>query len=149
MKLNLDCVRDIMLWAESLTTPTKLAVYLDIDMVERQKFIYLSDRNLPKLPPEQKILTDKYSNEEIVYHLGYCIDDGLLTPVNLLGREYIVIKDLTPSGHEYLGNIRSEEIYNTAKEKAKRCGIQTLKAHIEIAKVVAASYISSCLGLNG
>lgn len=148
MKLNLDCVRDIMLWAESLTTPTKFALYLDTDMVERQKFIYMSDKNTPKPPSEQKILTDKYSNEELVYHLSYCINDGLLEPMDFPGSEYIAIKDLTPDGHEYLGNIRNEEIYNTTKEKAKRLGIETVKAHVEIAKVVASSLIAEYLGLN-
>ena len=34
MKLNIDCVRDVMLWAEDITTPTQPAIYVDTDTVK-------------------------------------------------------------------------------------------------------------------
>lgn len=36
MRLNFDCVRAIMLWAEELTTPTQPAVYVNIDSLSNR-----------------------------------------------------------------------------------------------------------------
>ena len=145
MKLNIDCVRDIMLWAESITTPTKPAVYVDTDMVKSLSVMYLSESEIPVPNEDQKNLLNKYSNEQLVYHLRYCVADNLLieNSANLQGT--IIIEDLTPSGHEFMANVREEENYNSIKSKAKRAGIESVKALVTIGEEVAASAISKVL----
>lgn len=50
MKLNIDCVRDVMLWVEAITTPTQLASYVNTDAVDSDDgFLYINadDRPMP------------------------------------------------------------------------------------------------------
>ena len=137
MKLNIDCVRDVMLWAEDITTPTQPAIYVDTDTVKTLSAIYLSESEIPTPNQEQLQLLSKYSNEELVYHLRYCITDA------------IIIKDLTPLGHDFIANVREEENYNSLKSKAKRAGVESVKALITIGEEVAASAITKVLTGQG
>lgn len=68
MRLNFDCVRAIMLWAEELTTPTQPAVYVNIDSLSKTRDLYLDDAELPVPDDHQQALLSNYSNEVLVYH---------------------------------------------------------------------------------
>lgn len=149
MKLNIDCVRDVMLWAEDITTPTQPAIYVDTDTVKTLSAIYLSESEIPTPNQEQLQLLSKYSNEELVYHLRYCITDGLLAENNITSADTIIIKDLTPLGHDFIANVREEENYNSLKSKAKRAGVESVKALITIGEEVAASAITKVLTAQG
>ena len=81
----------------------------------------------------------------LVYHLRYCIADGLLTENTLTSVDKIVIQDLTPSRHDFMANVREEENYNFIKSKAKRAGVESVKALVTIGEEVAASAISKVL----
>ena len=149
MKLNIDCVRDVMLWAEDITTPTQPAIYVDTDTVKTLSAIYLSESEIPTPNQEQLQLLSKYSNEELVYHLRYCITDGLLAENNITSADTIIIKDLTPLGHDFIANVREEENYNSLKSKAKRAGVESVKALITIGEEVAVSAITKVLTAQG
>ena len=146
MKLNIDCVRDIMLWAESITTPTQLASYVNTDAVDSDDgFLYINDDDRPMPNAEQKELLEKYSNETLVYHLHYCIEAKLLTEFDSPDGNIIVIKDLTPLGHDFIGNIREAQNYSPAKAIAKKAGVETVNAFIDIGKEVAKFAIVTAL----
>ena len=68
MKLNIDCVRDVMLWVEAITTPTQLASYVNTDAVDSDDgFLYINADDRPMPNAAQKKLLEKYSNETLVY----------------------------------------------------------------------------------
>lgn len=146
MKLNIDCVRDIMLWAEAITTPTKLASYVNTDAVASDDgFLYINADETPVPDSEQKKLLEKYNNETLVYHLHYCIEAKLLTEFDSPDGNIIIIKDLTPLGHDFIGNIREEQNYSPVKAIAKKAGITTINALIDIGKEVAKIAITKTL----
>lgn len=145
MRLDLDCIRDIMLWAETLTTPTQIAIYIDVDMLEKNSFLYVSESDKPVPNKEQLKLLDKYDNEKLVYHINYCLEAELLKSINTGSMITTAIKDLTPLGHDFMANIRKEENYNSIKSKAISAGIESVKAVIRIGEEVAASAIAKTL----
>ena len=92
MRLNVDCVRDVLLAAESI-----------FDNMES----WGVSENLPaQLSP--------YTYNESVYHIRQCIKAGLLEP----GQEFIdgtfMVLDLTPAGHRVLSMIRNPDVYQKA-----------------------------------
>lgn len=132
MKLNIDCVRDIMLWVESVTTPTAFAQYVDVDMVEANSFMYLSESEKPAPDSLQLNLLENYSNEELVYHINYCLEADLLTQIQSNDAAVIIIKDLTPNGHEFIGNIRDAKSFQAVKKICKLIGVETVKSVVSI-----------------
>lgn len=146
MRLNIDCVRDIMLWVEAITTPTQLASYVNTDAVDSDDgFLYINADDRPMPNAAQKKLLEKYSNETLVYHLHYCIEAKLLTEFDSPDGNIIVIKDLTPLGHDFIGNIREVQNYSPAKAIAKKAGVETVNAFIDIGKEVAKIAIAKAL----
>ena len=55
------------------------------------------------------------------------------------------IKYLTPEGHQFIGNIQSEKLWNRVKNVAKDAGVNTVQALVQIASNVALSAIQSHL----
>lgn len=145
MRLNFDCVRDVMLWAENLTTPTRPAVYVDVDLLSRTKDVYLDASELPVPDDSQKSLLEKYSNETLVYHLTYCIRANLLIREFDLNDGKIIIRDLTPDGHAFLENIRSDTVYEKVKKICKKLGIESLSGVVHISESVVAEIIKAYL----
>lgn len=63
MRLNLDCVRDILLCIEDNTGYRQLASFVDIDRMESASTAL--GVSPPKIWPYQQALMEKYSNQEI------------------------------------------------------------------------------------
>lgn len=121
MKLNIDCVRDILISAEEVITFEKSFYY---------------EKDTPSS------LSDKYSHDEIIYHILQARDSGLITTSSFYdsGRS-VYITDLTPKGHEFLANIRTETVWNKLKSK----GAASLPILFELAKDLALSHFQSLL----
>lgn len=146
MKLDIDCVRDIMLWVEETTTPTRLAVYVDIDLLDKQgDFLYPNPACMPKPNEQQQKLLKKYSNEKLIYHLNYCVKAELLALANSSEKILIIVSDLTPKGHELIGNIRDPKNFSSTKHILSKASVITLEALIDIAKAVAAASITMAM----
>ena len=146
MKLNIDCVRDIMLWAESITTPTQLASYVNTDAVDSDNgFLYINANDRPMLNTEQKKLLSKYSNETLVYHLHYCIEAKLLTECDSPDGNVILIKDLTPLGHDFIGNIRHDPVFQKVKTVLNLLGVKTLEAATQASSLVVTEIIKKAI----
>lgn len=109
MKLNPDCIRDILLTAEEVITPTQEMSCYPNDYYDR---------------------LNKYTNDEIIYHINQCEIENLI-----IVRKYmdggIAIKDLSPSGHALLAKIRSDNAWNKLKSSLISIGAFSLKAILE------------------
>ena len=70
MRLNLDCLRDILLCVEEVADYRRPAMFVDTDAVNRIGD-HLGDH--PKPPPYQQEFLHAYESNEILYHLRYCL----------------------------------------------------------------------------
>lgn len=119
MILNPDCIRYILLTIEPLTLHGN-KICID----------YSNFNNY----------CGSYSKEEFFYHLQQCIHFKYL-----LGKykvECFFIDDLSPLGHTFLSNIRSENNWNTTKDIAKKVGSFSLDVLKDIASNVVSNLIS-------
>lgn len=122
MRLNPDCIRDLLLALE--------------DKVELNLRLDFHKNNCNKL-------TDKYPPNVILYHLNQCIESGLLKGKNSAG--YILIYDITPAGHAFLADIRNDNNWNKTKEIATKVGAFSLNALKDIAVGVVSAGITASL----
>lgn len=110
MRLNPDCIRDILLLLE--------------EKIQYGEIIYINFRNY-------QAYCDKYSKDEFFYHLEQCIKFGYIIGEYQL---YIFkIFDLTPKGHLFLADIRSETVWNKTKSIASKIGSISLDVLKDIA----------------
>lgn len=129
MRLNPDCVRDLLFAIEKESTANSL---------------FLSD----SLSEYKNI--SKYSQEEILYHLQQLDWSGyIVTPSKNKSLDgSFIIQDLSPLGHEFLSNIRQDTNWNKVKNISKEVGSETLTSIKSIAENVIASAIKASMGLG-
>ena len=126
MKLNHDCVRDILLFIEE-----NLKYHEEINQSTLAKSSYFA----------------KYNNSEVLYALELMVDEGFITcrkvVSNAMGKvSYITITGLTWSGHELLDNIRNDTAWNAVKEKTKKIGRVSIKAMASAAGTLATAMLT-------
>ena len=122
MRLNPDCIRDILLATEGNTG--------------YREELQLS-RNEPL--PEQ---LQKYDFKTVAYHVNQCIMADLLVEGHRFVGVEISIGDLTPAGHEFLANIRADTNWNKVKQKAKAIGSESLSVLAQIAGQVISAMLT-------
>lgn len=128
MKLNPDCVRDILLSVEDNS---------DFDHETTYK---LADMKLSRL--------SNYSHEEITYHILQCELSEFIYDVSYMdGGIHIDIRDLTPAGHDFLANIRNDTFFQKVKDIGKDLGLSSLKDITQIATSCATLLIKSHFNL--
>ncbi len=116
MKLDPNCVRDILIAVEENTGYSV-------------EFVYPTQ--LDKAPA-----LAKYEKDVVRYHIQQCEMNGLII---ILERDYsgtFHILDLTPKGHEFLANIRSDNIWADVKTISSKVGSASLSTLIQIATSV-------------
>lgn len=129
MKLNNDLIRDILLTIEEYTAYDKpISFYKPYEVEENN----------------QPLIKD-YSKEEFFYHLDQCEQSGLIN-VMLETGEYTTVANLTPNGHEFLENIRSNTVWSKTKSISKKLGLKSLDAIIQISTAVITEIIKQELG---
>lgn len=115
MRLNPDCLRGVLLTVEEkcgFNTPWEY---------ERDKF-------------ESEYLAE-LTHEEIIYHIKQADEANLIQGVHYYdGGDDILIFDLTPSGHEFLANIRNDTVWKKVISKASGASLPIL---LEVAKETA------------
>jgi hypothetical protein len=121
MKLNPDCIRDILLTVEEKTAYMK-------------RLTILSDTSttIPRL--------QKYSQDELNYHIQQCINFNYIIANSGLGGAF-KIDDLTFSGHNFLADIRKDTNWNKTKEIAGNIGSYSLDILANIAKNVVTALV--------
>lgn len=128
MKLNNDCIRDILLTLEETCTFDTGFIY--------QRKSSLAHR-----------LT-RYSHEEIIYHIRQCeLSDLILGTTYYDCGDSLSITDLSPTGHEYLANIRSDTVWEKTKKVAAKVGADSQSAMIQISSQIITAIIKSQFGL--
>lgn len=112
MKLNLDCVRDILMDIE--------------DMTDGYKSILISEENYKILPNCRK-----YNYTELRYHLLQCQQNEYFINGSQTFDEDFSIVDLSPKAHEFIAKIRDNNIWNKLKKLLIGFGTIALPAIIE------------------
>lgn len=129
MRLNPDCVRDILLTIEETTTFNKFMRY------------YVNNSTFERLA--------NYTHDEIVYHVRQCKMAQLIVNVTFNdGGDYFSIQDLSPKGHEFLENIRSDNMWNDTKAVATKVGSYSLSSLTIIATGILTQIINHHLGIS-
>ncbi len=128
MKLNPDCIRDILLIIESLP--------------DLKHYYCFDSKSVSELFPD-------YSFDEIMYHLRQCELNGFLfNPSHTLNYESYTVSDLTPKGHQFLANIRENKIWTGVKVIAGKIGSNSLDSIVQIASGVINELIRAQFGLT-
>lgn len=128
MRLNPDCVRDIL---------------LEMETAGYQESILVSDLTL-RLP--------KYSSDEINYSIFKMKEANLISANitrDLLGVRPYSLDDITYAGHQFLANIREDNIWKGVKGVAKKVGSTSIDAFTQIASNVIAELIKAQFGIGG
>jgi len=119
MKLNQDCVRDVL-------------IFLEENLTYNDSF------------PATDINISAYSMEEILYTVSLLYEAHYLKaiPINSFEFNSFFIVSLTMSGHELLDNIRDDTVWNKVKHKISSI---TSSVSLTILNSVASSVITDLL----
>lgn len=134
MKLNPDCVRDLLLSLESLTEANQTYFFPQWD---DEEFDYASEYPL----------LAKYSPGEIEYHVQQCLENDFFLDGKIGAQGHLSLRDISPKAHEFLANIRSEENYSRTKKVAAKVGSFSLSAITTIAQEIVTGAIKDILHL--
>ena len=128
MKLDPDCIRDILLTVEENTD-----IYKSFDYSK-------GENNYPRL--------QKYDHNELLYHMRQChLSDLVVGFLPLDAGNNVLIKDLSPQGHQFLANIRQDNIWNGTKKIAAKIGSKSLDTMVQIASNVVTELIKAQFNL--
>lgn len=126
MKLNPDCIRDILLAVEDTSSYGKI-----ISGFELYKSTSLSN----------------YSENEILYHVRQLAWSKMLEQTDFYLDNSFSILDLSPQGHEFLNNIRSDDNWNKTKEFSAKIGSLAVSTLQSVASSIISISIQKYLGL--
>lgn len=119
MKLNYDCIRDILLTIEEILN-------------RKDELILANFKSYKKL--------SKYNEDEIQYNALKLLQEEYVTGLKISGNNTTIVlrlTDLTWSGHELLNDIRSETVFNQTKEKIiKSVGSASLTVFQQLASTI-------------
>ena len=141
LRLDILCIRDILLCVEEHTDYRCAAKFIDL---EDAKKIWSSIGGTAKVPEYNNALYNKYGMDKVLYHINYCIDAGLVLAAETERSSYIfTIVDLTPSGHDMVNDMRDSAI----AERISSLKSASLPVLLHVAKELSSSAVKSFLGL--
>ncbi len=132
MKMNHDCIRDVLLILESRLTVT----------VCEDGLIILGDTSIEDLYND----LPAYSHEDIFYSLSVLDDAGYIVLRLIKSMSGIVgcdVTQITYTGHEFLNQIRDSSRWSTIKKATSAVRDYSLDAIKSIAEGVTAAAISA------
>ena len=121
MKLNIDCIRDILLTIEEKTGYDNPMIY-NPTMADYK-------------------LLNNYDWQEIMYHIIQCKNANLIDCDEPDLYDNVLIRDLTIEGHKFIANIRDNNNWNKVKGIAKNAG----SFSIDVIKDIASNVISEAI----
>lgn len=130
MKLNIDCVRDVLLYLEE-----------NITMDNNNRIIPVSFKTV------KTVLQNKYEENDIIYAISKLLDTryiiGYIDKTN--GRYKITgsINDITWEGHEFLNSIRPQTIWEATKENASKLGISSIRGIASLANNIINAIVTN------
>lgn len=125
MKLNYDCIRDVLLYLEE-NLELNNTVYL-----ENIKIDYSDDDIKYSILKLEEI---EYIKARIVKADGVAILDA-------------TIFDITFYGHEFLNTVRPKTVWENTKDVSSKLGVKTISSLTQIATQIVTQLISKQLGL--
>lgn len=125
MRLDPDCIRDILFDLE--------------DKCDIRNFYSF---------PEDSDRLKKYDPDKVRYHLRQCNESGLISGYTMFLAGNVHIRDLSPTGHSFLADIRSDSNWEEVKTVAKKTGSESLRALIGIAANIITEIIKGQFGIN-
>ena len=130
MKLNHDCIRDVLLYLED-----------ELVLKDGVMGVVFSGGVV-------KQLTQKgHSADDILYSIKMLSESYLIDAKDLQANQLMYkIFDITPLGHEYIAGIRSPENWRNIKGLLDKLKNNALSVAFEVAKAYAVSKIPGLLG---
>lgn len=131
MKLNPDCIRDVLLYLEG---------YLEIDLDNSNfKMISLNEiiEHFSELYTEEDIWYTVYNLKEIRFIEGN---------INNAGKHkmfFCEISNITWNGHQFLNTIRPKNIWDATKSGAKKIGATSISALNMIATEITKAIVTN------
>ena len=117
MKLNYDCIRDVLLFLEE-----------NLNVDEKLRFSEISVDNIM----ENKLISERYSIAEVAYtiHNLYQCDFINVIECDADNELDYVVCDVTYLGHEFLAAIHDDNIWNKIKTRLLSINITSIPAII-------------------
>ena len=126
MKLNPDCIRDILLYIEEKT--------------DLRHMVSIMPNSIPDS-------LSAYDPNEVMYHIKQCELSGLFgEKVSWYVSGGCMVRYLSPAGHQFLSDIRSDNAWNKTKQIAGNIGVNSIDTLKQIATGVITAFIQSQLG---
>ena len=144
MRLDMDCVRDILVCVEDNTSLRTRCVFVDDVSDTRLKAKGLRS---VEMQDYQKELLTLYDHDKLMYHVRYCIEAGLISEFDDSNPHVRYIADLTVKGHELLANIRNDSNWVKIKNIGGKVGFFGLNNVFEIGKEIFILGLKQHLGL--
>lgn len=127
MRLDANCIRDILLTVEDFTAYHKWFEYHSVDK-----------SNYP--------LLSKYQDHKLTYHFDQCNSYGFFKNCHIYrSGEHISIQDLTPKGHDFIDNIRDNTVWNKVLKGLHKLGVYSLSTLIQISGTVVADLTKTAI----
>lgn len=123
MKLNPDCIRDVLLAVE--------------EHADHRTFM-----DFPSESPDKYKILSNYQENVVLYHIKQCELSGLVAQVKWFLSGNCLVGHLSPKGHEFLENIRSDTNWEKTKTIAREAGSLSLQALAQIATSVISDMLS-------
>lgn len=120
MRLNNDCIRDILLYIEDKITYKNSCIEVS------------------------SLLNDlsKYTEDEILYHINQIYKADLIDKPFYADDRAQIISDLTWTGHQYVDNIRDNKVWKLLKEKSKTLSSISLSTMVKLAPTIIEHLLS-------
>lgn len=132
MRLNPDCLRDLLLEMEDATNGINLINYT------------LADTEIEDISINFKCST-KYSATEIYYHLKQCEYSGFfIRPSWYLDNRFSIL-DISPEAHKFIENIRSQSRWEKVKSISGKIGSFSIDVLKQVAASLAIAGVNSLL----
>ena len=125
MKLNHDCIRDVLKQVEN-------------------------DMHFTELKQSLSLNIDGYSHDEVTYTLMLLVDSGYVVgDIRKYndGAVNVLYKHLTMKGHELLDNIRDDNVWKSTKEKLNKISSVSIGIINDVASQIISNILSKQLGL--
>lgn len=143
MRIDPECLRDVLICVEENTGWHKHCVFIDYN---RSKAMSDTLGSHDKIAQYQTDLMEKHDCNTILYHLRYCIQDGLMEEINGSSSYRMLISDLTPKGHQFIAKIRDERQWKSVKKGLAAVRNYSLSAISAVADGVTSGAISAFFG---
>ena len=121
MKLNPDCIRDVLLYLEE-----------NLGYTDNQVSMEHKEITIHKIKTD---VCEKYShtNVDVQYSIEKLYEIQYITMRNIQydSRKYIVsgnINDITWNGHNFLNNVRPKSVWDATKAGASKLGLMSIHA---------------------